>query len=75
MKGWYFRYDDDDDDGDGDNDDDNDDIFDTIDIPGSPNVISTRSRRYFREELFPWFFISMRQFHALVFHRMKSSSN
>ena len=36
---------------------------------------STRSRRYFREEVFPWFFLFKRQFHALVFHRMKSSSD
>ena len=34
----------------------------------------TRSRRYFREEVFPRCFLFMCQFHALVFHRMKSSS-
>ena len=31
-------------------------------------------RRYFCEDVHPWFFLCMGQFHALVFHRMKSSS-
>ena len=38
-------------------------------------VFTTRSRRYFREEVFPWFFLFKSQFHALVFHRMKPSSD
>ena len=33
------------------------------------------SRRYFREEVFPWFFQFMHQFHVLIFYRMKSISD